>query len=122
VEHKLKKKKRRTQRKKRIRKKVFGTNECPRMSVYRSLNHCYVQLIDDASNKTIMGMSTLSRKFTGQFDKTGNVEAAKKLGSLVAERALEKNIKIVVFDRNGFLYHGRIKAVAEGAREKGLQF
>lgn len=122
MEHKLKKQKRRIQRKKRIRKKVFGTNECPRMSVYRSLNHCYVQLIDDSSNKTIMGMSTLSRKFTGQFDKTGNVEAAKKLGSLVAEKALEKNIKTVVFDRNGFLYHGRIKAVAEGAREKGLQF
>jgi large subunit ribosomal protein L18 len=122
VEHTLKKQEKRIQRKKRIRKKIFGTSECPRMSVYRSLNHCYVQLIDDSANRTIMGMSTLSKELKGILDKTGNTDAARKLGELMAGKAIEKNIKTVVFDRNGFLYHGRVKALAEGAREKGLQF
>lgn len=122
MEHTLKKQKKRIQRKKRIRKKIFGTSECPRMSVYRSLNHCYVQLIDDSANRTIMGMSTLGKELKGILDKTGNTDAARKLGELMAEKAIEKNIKTVVFDRNGFLYHGRVKALAEGAREKGLQF
>lgn len=122
MEHTLKKQEKRIQRKKRIRKKIFGTSECPRMSVYRSLNHCYVQLIDDSANRTIMGMSTLSKELKGILDKTGNTDAARKLGELMAGKAIEKNIKTVVFDRNGFLYHGRVKALAEGAREKGLQF
>lgn len=122
MEHTLKKQEKRIQRKKRIRKKIFGTSECPRMSVYRSLNHCYVQLIDDSANRTIMGMSTLSKELKGILDKTGNTDAARKLGELMAGKAIEKNIKTVVFDRNGFLYHGRVKALAGSAREKGLQF
>ena len=122
MEHVLKKQKKRIQRKKRIRRKIFGTSGCPRMSVYRSLNHCYVQLIDDSASRTILAMSTLSKELKGILDKTGNTDAAKKLGELMAEKAIEKNIKAVVFDRNGFLYHGRVKALAEGAREKGLQF
>jgi len=101
---------------------MYGTSERPRMSVYRSLKHFYVQLIDDSANRTIMGISTASSEFAEKTDKTGNVEAARKLGELVAEKALEKNIKQIVFDRNGFLYHGRVKAVAEGARDKGLKF
>lgn len=122
MEQILKKQKKRIQRKKRIRKKVFGTSERPRMSVYRSLKHCYVQLIDDSVSRTVLLVSTLSKELKGELDKTGNVNAAKKVGELVAQKALEKNIKNVVFDRNGFLYHGRVKAIAEGAREKGLQF
>ena len=122
MEHTLKKQKKRIQRKKRIRKRVFGTSERPRMSVYRSLNHCYVQLINDSASTTILGMSTLSKEMKGVPGKTGKTDAAKKLGELLAEKAIEKNIKTVVFDRNGFLYHGRLKALAEGAREKGLQF
>ncbi|MEI6125388.1 MAG: 50S ribosomal protein L18 [Pseudomonadota bacterium] len=122
MEHILKKQKNRLQRKKRIRKKILGTCERPRMSIFKSLNHCYVQLIDDTSQKTILGVSTLSKELKSSLDKTGNIDAAKKLGHLVAEKALEKNISRIVFDRNGFLYHGRVKAIAEGAREKGLQF
>ena len=122
MEHLLKKHKKRIQRKKRIRKKVFGTGECPRMSVYRSLRHCYVQLIDDTTQKTIIGLSTLHKGLLGAEEKTGNIDAARKLGAMLAEKAREKNITKVVFDRNGFLYHGRVKAVADGAREKGLQF
>lgn len=122
MEHILKKQKNRLQRKKRIRKKIVGTSERPRMSIFKSLNHCYVQLIDDTAQKTILGVSTLSKELKAALDKTGNVDAARKLGCLVAEKALEKNISRIVFDRNGFLYHGRVKAIAEGAREKGLQF
>ncbi len=116
------KQRKRMQRKKIIRKKIRGTNECPRMSVFRSLNHFYVQLVDDSAGRTILGVSTLSKEFKGKRDKAGNIEAAKKLGELVAEKALEKNINKVVFDRNGYLYHGRVKALAEVIREKGLQF
>ena len=122
MEHILKKQKKRIQRKKRIRKKIVGTSECLRMSVYRSLNHCYVQLIDDSARRTILAMSTLSKELKGVLDKTGNTDAAKKLGELVAEKALGKNIKNVVFDRNGFLYHGRIAALADAARKGGLKF
>ncbi len=117
-----KKQKNRIQRKKRIRGKILGTSERPRMSVYRSLNHCHVQLIDDSTGKTVIGMSTLSKEIKGSLEKTGNTDAAKQLGQVVAEKALAMNINQVVFDRNGFLYHGRIKAVADGAREKGLKF
>ncbi len=118
----IKKKRQRLKRKKGIRKKIFGTAECPRMSVYRSLNNCYVQLIDDLSQKTILGVSTLDKEFSEISKKKKTIEASKILGGIVAERALNKNIKSVKFDRNGFMYHGRVKAVAEGAREKGLQF
>lgn len=92
------------------------------MTVYRSLKHCYVQLVDDAAGKTLLGCSTRSKELRSTLTKTGTIEAARVLGQFVAEKALARQITQVVFDRNGFLYHGRVKAVAEGAREKGLQF
>jgi large subunit ribosomal protein L18 len=95
-----------------------GTAARPRLNVYRSLNHIYAQVIDDSKGETILSASTLSAKVkTG-----GKVAAAKEVGKLVAERALEKGIKKVVFDRGGYLYHGRIKALADAAREAGLEF
>jgi len=122
VEQKQKKNRQRLQRRKRIRSKISGTAALPRMSVYRSLNHCYVQLIDDQSGRTLLGLSTISGDLKAGLAKTGNVEAARKLGEALAEQALKLNISRVVFDRNGFLYHGRVKAIADGARAKGLQF
>ena len=102
----------------RIRRKMQGTAERPRLNVYRSLNHIYAQVIDDAAGATIVSASTKSAKLkTG-----GNVAAAKEVGKLVAERAKEKGVKKVVFDRGGYLYHGRIKALADAAREAGLEF
>jgi large subunit ribosomal protein L18 len=102
----------------RIREKMTGTAERPRLNVYRSLNHIYVQVVDDARGETLVSASTLAAKLkTG-----GNVAAAKEIGKLVAERAKEKGIKRVVFDRGGYLYHGRIKALADAAREAGLEF
>jgi large subunit ribosomal protein L18 len=102
----------------RIREKMTGTAERPRLNVYRSLNHIYVQVVDDAKGETLVSASTLAAKLkTG-----GNVAAAKEIGKLVAERAKEKGIKRVVFDRGGYLYHGRIKALADAAREAGLEF
>jgi large subunit ribosomal protein L18 len=95
-----------------------GTAERPRLNVYRSLNHIYAQIIDDAKGETLLSASSLASKVkTG-----GNVAAAKEVGKLVAERAIEKGIKRVVFDRGGYLYHGRIKALADAAREAGLEF
>jgi large subunit ribosomal protein L18 len=102
----------------RIRVKISGTLERPRLNVYRSLNHIYAQLIDDSKGVTLVSASTVAAKTkTG-----GNVAAAKEIGKLVAERAQEKGIKKVVFDRGGYLYHGRIKALADAAREAGLDF
>ena len=102
----------------RIREKLSGTTERPRLNVYRSLNHIYAQVIDDQKGETIVSASTLALKLkTG-----GNVSAAKEIGKTIAERAQEKGIKRVVFDRGGFLYHGRIKALADAAREGGLEF
>jgi len=92
------------------------------MTVYRSLKHCYVQLVDDTAGRTLLGYSTKSKELRGNLAKTGTVEAARLLGNLIAEKAIAQQITQVVFDRNGFLYHGRVKALAEGAREKGLQF
>lgn len=109
-------------RKERIRKKISGTTERPRLSVYRSLNHIYAQVIDDSTGSTLAHASTLSPELKGataDLDKKG---AAKKVGELVAKKCQEKKIAQVVFDRNGMPYHGRIAAVAEGAREAGLQF
>jgi large subunit ribosomal protein L18 len=109
----------------RIRARMEGTAERPRLNVYRSLNHIYTQLIDDANGVTIASASTMTKKDGGNSDsrKTGgNVEAAKAIGTLIAERAKEKGIKKVVFDRGGYLYHGRIKALADAAREAGLEF
>jgi len=123
VELRQKKQKNRLKRKKRIRGRIVGTNDRPRMSIFKTLKHSYVQLIDDTGQKPLLGVSTLNKEMKSALhDKTGNVDAARKLGNLVAEKALEKNITRVIFDRNGFLYHGRVKAIAEGAREKGLQF
>lgn len=102
----------------RIRRKLSGTAERPRLNVYRSLNHIYVQVIDDQKGETLASVSTLAMKLkTG-----GNVASAKEIGKSIAEKAKEKGIKKVVFDRGGFLYHGRIKAVADAAREAGLEF
>ena len=105
----------------RIRAKMSGTAERPRLNVYRSLNHIYTQLIDDSTGTTIVSASTVSKKGEGKTA-GGNVEAAKTVGKLIAERGLEKGIKKVVFDRGGYLYHGRIKALADAAREAGLEF
>jgi large subunit ribosomal protein L18 len=105
----------------RIRAKMAGTAERPRLNVYRSLNHIYTQVIDDANGVTIASASTVSKKGEGKTA-GGNVEAAKAIGKLIAERAQEKGVKKVVFDRGGYLYHGRIKALADAAREAGLEF
>ncbi len=105
----------------RIRKRVFGSVERPRLAVYRSSNHFHAQIIDDTTMKTLMGVSTLSKDFSSSKD-SGNIKGARELGKLVAKKALEKKIQTVVFDRGGFFYHGRIKAFAEGAREGGLTF
>ncbi|HEX4285382.1 MAG TPA: 50S ribosomal protein L18 [Terracidiphilus sp.] len=102
----------------RIRAKLSGTTDRPRLNVYRSLNHIYAQLIDDQKGETLASVSTLGLKVkTG-----GNVAAAKEIGKAIAEKATSKGIKKVVFDRGGFLYHGRIKALADAAREGGLEF
>ena len=102
----------------RIRKKVIGTAERPRLNVYRSLNHIYAQVIDDQKGETLVSASTLSLKVkTG-----GNVAAAREIGKAVAELAVKQGIKKVVFDRGGYLYHGRIKALADAARAAGLEF
>jgi large subunit ribosomal protein L18 len=100
----------------RIRAKLSGTTERPRLNVYRSLNHIYAQVIDDHTGQTLVSASSIKLK-TG-----GNVAAAKEIGKAVAEKAVEKGIKKVVFDRGGYLYHGRIKALADAAREAGLEF
>ena len=105
----------------RIRKKVQGTTERPRLNVYRSVNHIYVQLIDDSEGKTIVAVSSAVGK-KGQRKTGGNVAASKEIGKSIAEKAKAKGISKVVFDRGGYLYHGRIKALADAAREAGLQF
>ena len=109
-------------RKIRVRRKVIGTSERPRMCVFRSLRHVYAQLIEDSSGLTIVSASTLDKDVRAEIKSGGNIDAAKKVGELIAKKALEKNIEKAVFDRNGFIYHGRIKAVAEGARSAGLKF
>ena len=116
----LKKQELRFRRKRSIRKKVEGSTERPRLSVYRSLNHIYAQVIDDVSGKTLAAASTLSPEL--KDGKGKKRELAKEVGKLVAKKCQEAKIGAVVFDRNGFMYHGRIAAVAEGAREGGLKF
>lgn len=112
----------RIKRKKRIRKKMTGTEERPRLSVFRSAGHIYAQLINDIEGNTIVSASTLDKEFTETGKKGGNRDAATTIGKIVAKRALDKGVTKVVFDRNGFLYHGRVKALSDGAREAGLQF
>ena len=104
----------------RIRKKLAGTKACPRLNVFRSNKHIYAQLIDDAARTTLVSASTLDKEFT--LESAGNVEAAKKVGELVAKRAVAAGHKKVVFDRGGYLYHGRVAALADAARENGLEF
>ncbi len=109
----------------RIRRRVSGTVERPRLTIFRSVSHMYVQVVDDASGKTIASASTVEPSVKGGLPKKatgGNVEGAKAIGKTIAERLIEKGVKRVVFDRNGFLYHGRVKAVADAAREAGLEF
>ncbi|MDI3533684.1 MAG: large subunit ribosomal protein [Thermosediminibacterales bacterium] len=106
----------------RARKKIFGTAERPRLNVFRSLNHIYAQVINDETGNTLVSASTLDREIKGKIQKTGNIDAAKLVGKLIAERALNKGIKKVVFDRGGYIYHGRVAALAEAAREAGLEF
>jgi len=103
----------------RIRNKISGTAECPRLNVFRSAKHIYAQLIDDVAGVTLCSASSLDKGFEGTG---GNKEAAKKVGLKLAENAAQKEIKNVVFDRGGYIYHGRVKELAEGAREGGLQF
>ena len=103
----------------RVRSKISGTAECPRLNVYRSTNNIYAQLIDDVAGVTLVSASSMEKGFEG-FG--GNKEAAKKVGLAIAEKAVEKGISEVVFDRSGYLYHGRVKELAEGAREGGLKF
>lgn len=106
-----------------IRKKVSGTKEKPRLTVYRSLNNIYAQLIDDSAGATIVSASSLSKELSGELKNIkGKIDKGKLVGKLIAQKALEKNISQAVFDRNGYRYHGRIKAVADGAREGGLKF
>ena len=110
--------KKRLKRHKRVRAKISGTSERPRLCVYRSLQNIYVQIIADTCGKTLVSASSVEK----DFGYGGNKDAAKKVGELAAKRALEKGISDVVFDRGGYLYHGRIEALAEGAREAGLKF
>ncbi len=119
---KLTKAEARKRRHRRIRKKVFGTPERPRLSVYGSLKHMYAQIIDDTRGHTLVAASTLDKELRGKYTHGGNVEAARLVGQLIAKRALEAGIQKVVFDRGGFRYHGRVKALAEAARQEGLQF
>ncbi len=106
----------------RVRKKVSGTAERPRMNVFRSLKNIYVQIIDDTNGTTLVSASTLDAAIKGKVAYGGNAEAAKEVGKLVAEKAIEKGIKTVVFDRGGYIYHGRVKELADAAREAGLEF
>jgi len=106
----------------RVRKKISGDALSPRLNIYRSLNNIYAQLIDDDLGQTIVAASTLDKEISGTIKSGGNVDAAKAVGALVAKRALDKGIKKVVFDRGGYKYHGRVKALADGARESGLEF
>lgn len=112
----------RQKRKARVRTRIFGTEQRPRLSVFRSAKHIYAQIVVDSTGSTILAASTLSPELRGEVEGLKKSEAAKKVGELLGKKAAEKNIRRVIFDRNGFLYHGRVKALAEGARESGLEF
>ena len=106
----------------RMRNRFSGTAERPRLAVFRSNNHMYAQIIDDTVGNTLVAASTLEKDIKAELEKTNNVDAAAYLGKVIAEKALEKGIKAVVFDRGGFIYQGKIAALAEAAREAGLEF
>lgn len=105
-----------------IRNRFSGTAERPRLAVFRSNNHMYAQIIDDTVGKTLVAASTVEKDIRSQVEKTNNVEAAATLGTIIAKRALEKGITTVVYDRGGFIYQGKVKALADAAREAGLEF
>ena len=106
----------------RLRNRFSGTAERPRLAVFRSNNHMYAQIIDDTVGNTLVSASTLQKDVKAELEKTNNVDAAAYLGKVIAQRALEKGINTVVFDRGGFIYQGKVKALADAAREAGLQF
>lgn len=120
--NKVRKNERRKKRHLRMRNKVQGTPDRPRLNVYKSAKHMYAQIIDDMAGKTIISASTLDKELQKNLESTGNKEAAREVGKKVAELAKEKGIETVVFDRGGYIYHGRVKELAEGAREAGLKF
>lgn len=109
-------------RKKRVRRKISGTSQRPRLSVNRSLKHIYAQIIDDENGKTLAHASSLSPEVKGNTDEGGKIKVAQSVGQLIAQKAKEHQIEGVIFDRSGYLYHGRVKALAEAAREEGLKF
>ncbi len=109
-------------RHRRLRKRLAGTPECPRLSVFRSLKHIYAQVIDDEAGKTLLSASTLEKTLATSLKNSSDQEAAKSVGKLIAQRALEKGITSVVFDRGGHMFRGRVKALADAAREAGLKF
>ena len=106
----------------RLRSRLSGTAQKPRLAVFRSNNHMYAQIIDDTVGNTLVSASTLQKEVKAELEKTNNVDAAAKLGTVIAKKALEKGITTVVFDRGGFIYQGKIKALADAAREAGLEF
>ncbi|MBZ5538547.1 MAG: 50S ribosomal protein L18 [Acidobacteriia bacterium] len=106
----------------RIRERLQGTHQRPRLAVFRSLNHIYAQVIDDEAGRTLAAASSKDKELNGKLKSGGNVAAAKLVGELVAKRALEKGVQLVVFDRGGLIYHGRVKTLAEAARAAGLKF
>lgn len=112
----------RLRRKKAIQQKMRGTESRPRISVFRSAKHIYAQIINDETAQTLVAASTVTPEVRSQVKGTGNITAAQKVGEVLAKKAIQKGIKRVVFDRGGFLYHGRVKALAEAAREEGLEF
>ena len=112
----------RKKRHSRVRKKVTGTSDKPRLNVFRSVKHIYAQVVDDTSGATLIAASSADKELKGKVSTGGNIEAAKTVGQLVAKRASDKGIAQVVFDRGGYLYHGRVKALADAAREGGLKF
>ena len=112
----------RVKKHRRLRHHLVGTAQRPRLSVFRSNNHIYAQIIDDTVGKTLVSACTLQKDVKDGLEKTNNVEAAAKLGTVIAKKALEKGINTVVFDRGGFIYQGKVKALAEAAREAGLEF
>ncbi|AJS61645.1 50S ribosomal protein L18 [Paenibacillus sp. IHBB 10380] len=116
------KNKARVRRHLRVRKKITGTVERPRLNVFRSSKHIYAQLIDDVTGVTIVSASTVDKGLSEEISNGGNVESARKVGELIAKRAKDKGVASVVFDRGGYLYHGRIQALADAAREAGLEF
>ena len=112
----------REEKHRRMRRHIIGTPERPRMAVFRSNNHMYAQIIDDTVGKTLVAASTAEKEVKAELEKTNDVAAAAHVGTVIAKRALEKGIKEVVFDRGGFIYHGKVQALADAAREAGLEF